>query len=52
MAVQKFWIGPLGRDPHVVRGSSKEVHEVDLAATLRRLGRAGDVLVVLIVAAS
>ena len=28
------------------------MHDVDLAATLRRLGRAGDVLVVLLVAAA
>ena len=43
---------------YVVRHSTpecrtwSEVHEVDLAATLRRLGRASDVLVVLLVAAA
>ena len=51
MAKQKFWFSPLGRHPNVVRGTS-EVHQVDLAATLRHLGRAGDVLVVLLVAAA
>ena len=44
-------MSPLGRKPPVVRGSS-EVDEVDLAAALRRLGRAGEGLVVLLVAAA